>query len=237
MDAGPPLLSSTDPLTAPAGSERAPGAAASAAAGPVGTRAANGSAHQQGAAAAGGDAGALLPAGHAMLPDPLAAGAPAPAAQAAERRAGGAGSGAAPQPSPLGDSGGSEGGASYEARIRRFREDLRGPRVDLANLRRMAVHGIPDRDGLRAVAWKVSHRPPPPRRLHHELLNCRIFVAGWLGHPRARCLHGSEHVALVHTIAGAPAPVTAASPCGCLLAGQHACSAQPAPVRERMRAA
>ena len=55
-----------------------------------------------------------------------------------------------------GDAGASSAaGGSYEARIQRFRGDLRGARVDLANLQRMAVHGIPDRDGLRAVAWKV----------------------------------------------------------------------------------
>ena len=56
----------------------------------------------------------------------------------------------------LGGAGASnEAGGSYEARIQRFRVDLRGACVDLANLQRMAVHGIPDRDGLRAVAWKV----------------------------------------------------------------------------------
>ncbi len=60
----------------------------------------------------------------------------------------------------LGDAGpSSEAGGSYEARIQRFRVDLRGARVDLANLQRMAVHGIPDRGGLRAVAWKVPALP------------------------------------------------------------------------------
>jgi len=243
MDAGPPLLPSTDPLTVPAGRERAPGAAAAAAAGPASTRAADGGAPQQGAAAAGGDAGALLPAGRAMPPDPLAAGGPAPAAQAAERRAGGASSGAATQPSPLGDSGGggggsgsSEGGASYEARIRRFREDLRGPRVDLANLRRMAVHGIPDRDGLRAVAWKVPHRPASFAAFagHHEL-SCA--VAGWLGRAWAQELMGRSAEPWYTWWRARLHLVTPAGPCGCLRAGQHACSAQPAPARERMRAA
>ena len=50
---------------------------------------------------------------------------------------------------------GAGAGGTYEARIRRFRGDLGSARVDLSNLRRMAVHGIPDRDGLRAVAWKA----------------------------------------------------------------------------------
>ena len=50
---------------------------------------------------------------------------------------------------------GAGAGGTYEARIRRFREDLTSALVDLGNLRRMAVHGIPDRDGLRAVAWKA----------------------------------------------------------------------------------
>ena len=50
---------------------------------------------------------------------------------------------------------GAGAGGTYEARIRRFRGDLASARVDLSNLRRMAVHGIPDRDGLRAVAWKA----------------------------------------------------------------------------------
>ncbi|KAK9834207.1 hypothetical protein WJX81_008458 [Elliptochloris bilobata] len=70
-------------------------------------------------------------------------------------------------------------GGTYEARIRRFRGDLAGVRVDLGNLRRVAVHGIPDRDGLRAVAWKLllGYLPPETARWPAALAHKRAAYA------------------------------------------------------------
>ena len=42
------------------------------------------------------------------------------------------------------------------AQVEQFRRELKqGGRIDLVNLRAFAFHGIPDKGGLRATAWKV----------------------------------------------------------------------------------
>lgn len=52
---------------------------------------------------------------------------------------------------------GSGGGdsPSHRNRLRRFEDVLRARKVDVRQLRRLAFHGIPDKDGMRATAWKV----------------------------------------------------------------------------------
>lgn len=42
-----------------------------------------------------------------------------------------------------------------EARVSRFKQELLASRINLPELRRLAFQGIPDRDGLRAITWKV----------------------------------------------------------------------------------
>jgi hypothetical protein len=42
-----------------------------------------------------------------------------------------------------------------EARISRFKQELLASRINLDELRRLAFQGIPDKDGLRAMTWKV----------------------------------------------------------------------------------
>ena len=42
-----------------------------------------------------------------------------------------------------------------EARISRFKQELLASRINLVALRRLAYQGVPDKDGLRAVTWKV----------------------------------------------------------------------------------
>lgn len=42
-----------------------------------------------------------------------------------------------------------------ESRISQFKQELLASRIDLDELRRLAFQGIPDRDGLRAMTWKV----------------------------------------------------------------------------------
>jgi hypothetical protein len=43
-----------------------------------------------------------------------------------------------------------------EARISTFKQELLASRIDLDELRRLAFQGIPDKDGLRAMTWKVG---------------------------------------------------------------------------------
>jgi hypothetical protein len=42
-----------------------------------------------------------------------------------------------------------------EARISRFKQELLASRINVDELRRLAFQGIPDKDGLRAMTWKV----------------------------------------------------------------------------------
>jgi hypothetical protein len=45
-----------------------------------------------------------------------------------------------------------------EARVARFKSALLATKIDLAELRRLAYNGVPDKDGLRAITWKVGRR-------------------------------------------------------------------------------
>ncbi|GAX82972.1 hypothetical protein CEUSTIGMA_g10399.t1 [Chlamydomonas eustigma] len=49
-------------------------------------------------------------------------------------------------------------------RLQRFKQELSGSCINLHALRRLAFHGVPDRDNLRAVVWKLllSYLPPSP---------------------------------------------------------------------------
>jgi hypothetical protein len=42
-----------------------------------------------------------------------------------------------------------------ESRVSRFKQELLASRINLDELRRLAFQGIPDKDGLRAITWKV----------------------------------------------------------------------------------
>lgn len=44
---------------------------------------------------------------------------------------------------------------TLDARIGRFKSELKGSRINLDNLRRLAFNGIPDSGNLRAIVWKV----------------------------------------------------------------------------------
>ena len=67
--------------------------------------------------------------------------------------------------------GGSEGvsgdSPSHRNRLRRFTDVLGTKKIDLRQLRRLAFHGIPDKDGMRATAWKV--RPSACMRIPNPL--------------------------------------------------------------------
>lgn len=56
---------------------------------------------------------------------------------------------------------------SHRSRLRRFEEVLNANRVDLRLLRKLAFHGIPDKDGLRATAWKVHSAHAGPSSTKH----------------------------------------------------------------------
>ncbi|KAK9915756.1 hypothetical protein WJX75_003726 [Coccomyxa subellipsoidea] len=57
---------------------------------------------------------------------------------------------------------------SHRSRERRFAEVLGTKTVDRRQLRRLAFHGIPDRDGMRATAWKLLLGYLPPDRGERE---------------------------------------------------------------------
>jgi hypothetical protein len=44
---------------------------------------------------------------------------------------------------------------SVDARVAKFKHELLSETIDLKEIKRMAFHGIPDKDGLRAITWKV----------------------------------------------------------------------------------
>lgn len=46
---------------------------------------------------------------------------------------------------------------SLESRVHDFKQVLLASKIDLTELRRLAFHGIPDKDGVRAITWKVRH--------------------------------------------------------------------------------
>lgn len=50
---------------------------------------------------------------------------------------------------------GARGSAALDERVARFKAELLASRIDLPRLRALAFSGIPDRDGLRAITWKV----------------------------------------------------------------------------------
>ncbi len=45
---------------------------------------------------------------------------------------------------------------AFEVRVRKFKSVLEAPTVDIKELKLLTHSGIPDRDGLRAVTWKVT---------------------------------------------------------------------------------
>lgn len=45
---------------------------------------------------------------------------------------------------------------TVEARVVRFRQELRNNQINLTNVSRLAYEGIPDKYGLRPLIWKVS---------------------------------------------------------------------------------
>jgi hypothetical protein len=61
-----------------------------------------------------------------------------------------AGGSEGPAPAPA------AGASSVAERVYRFKQELNASHINLHGLKRLAIHGIPDKDNLRAVVWKVS---------------------------------------------------------------------------------
>eukprot|EP00775_Hariotina_reticulata_P013965 gene13965-14079_t len=80
-----------------------------------------------------------------------------------------------------------------EARVSRFKQELLASRINLHELRRLAFQGIPDKDGLRAMTWKLllGYLPPDPsewdevlaRKRTEYLLFCQLKTAVPEDHP------------------------------------------------------
>lgn len=47
------------------------------------------------------------------------------------------------------------GSPTYEARVIRFRQELKSNTINLADVRALAFEGVPDKGGLRPLVWKV----------------------------------------------------------------------------------
>ncbi|EFJ41677.1 hypothetical protein VOLCADRAFT_83978 [Volvox carteri f. nagariensis] len=85
---------------------------------------------------------------------------------------------------------------TIEARIGRFKTELRGSRINLDNLKRLAFNGIPDSGNLRATVWKLllGYLPLTPEDWSKELAKKRttyhVFceVGRSLKHVKARCV-------------------------------------------------
>ncbi|KIY92764.1 hypothetical protein MNEG_15198, partial [Monoraphidium neglectum] len=118
------------------------------------------------------------------LPDVLtAAGQPSSSGAPLQRTASGASgaSGASSNPRQPAARGGA---AATDERVSRFKAELLASRIDLPRLRALAFGGIPDRDGLRAITWKVllGYLPPDPsgwdellaRKRTQYLLFCEV---------------------------------------------------------------
>jgi hypothetical protein len=80
-----------------------------------------------------------------------------------------------------------------EARISRFKQELLASRINLDELRRLAFQGIPDKDGLRAMTWKVG-----------VVSWCRAQQRRWCGEvgPNRGVQHKLPSSCLQHTVAG-----------------------------------
>jgi hypothetical protein len=53
---------------------------------------------------------------------------------------------------------------SVDARVSRFKQELLGSTINVHSLKRLAFHGVPDKDSLRATVWKLllGYLPPNP---------------------------------------------------------------------------
>ena len=49
------------------------------------------------------------------------------------------------------------GSPSYEARVIRFRQELKSNSINLTDVRTLAFEGVPDKGGLRPLVWKVCY--------------------------------------------------------------------------------
>ena len=49
------------------------------------------------------------------------------------------------------------GSPSYEARVIRFRQELKSNTINLTDVRTLAFEGVPDKGGLRPIIWKVCY--------------------------------------------------------------------------------
>jgi hypothetical protein len=63
-----------------------------------------------------------------------------------------------------------------DVRVARFRHELLSEHIDIAALKRLAFHGIPDKDGLRAITWKV--RAPGAAAGIHVLEAMPVYYEG-----------------------------------------------------------
>lgn len=61
---------------------------------------------------------------------------------------------------------------SHRGRLRRFEDELAANHINIKQLRRLAFHGIPEKEGLRATTWKVCC----PKMSSHSVLLCRVLV-------------------------------------------------------------
>jgi hypothetical protein len=80
------------------------------------------------------------------------------------------------------------GSPSREVRVVQFQEEVAGGQVDMRNLRRLAFIGLPDKAGVRSLAWKVTCLQSSPLSFSPPPLSMSAHVrVGW-GRVRS-CRH------------------------------------------------
>lgn len=102
-------------------------------------------------------------------------------------------------------------------RIGQFKDKLFANPIDLDALRKLAMHGIPDKDGLRAITWKLllHYLPTDPGLWEQELADkrerYRAFCQELIIDPKAKDGTSSGSVSEAHTAAASAAAGEASS--------------------------
>jgi hypothetical protein len=127
-----------------------------------------------------------------------------------------------------------------ESRVSRLKQQLLASRIDLHELRRLSMQGIPDKDGLRAITWKVGEPICQARfssssssRSMAQSASAGTATAAWLSLHRQQQEQQQEHGPVCIMLVQSYNPPTYAAVLGAVAGGtcsfHHCCLFQPAP--------
>ncbi|KAK9818717.1 hypothetical protein WJX74_002076 [Apatococcus lobatus] len=85
---------------------------------------------------------------------------------------------------------------AFESRVRTFKSTLQASSIDLQELKYLTNSGIPDRDGLRAIVWKIllGYLPPDQKNWDRILARKRNEYANFCKDLIIEPSHGSEEL-------------------------------------------